>query len=71
MPLVKIDLVPGLLKGDKEAQYKKIAQSVTDSLVENLNVPKEVVHVMIREFDTNRYAIGGKMFSDQSKQGES
>lgn len=65
MPIVNIDIVPELMQGDKETQYKEIVSSVTKALAESIKAPQETVHVMIREVSVNRYAVAGKMLSNK------
>jgi 4-oxalocrotonate tautomerase len=59
MPMVQITTVAG-----KTAEQKrKIAQRVTDALVEEAGVPREAVIVAFYDLPREDYAIGGTPFS--------
>lgn len=66
MPIVNLDIVPELMNGDREAQYQKIAQGITDTIVASTGAPAESVHVLINEVSSAKYSVAGTMLSEQS-----
>jgi 4-oxalocrotonate tautomerase len=61
MPLVQITL----LKGRTAEQKRKIAQRVTDALVEEAKTNREGIVVTFVDVDTDSYARGGVLMSDK------
>lgn len=55
MPIVSIELIEGRTQEQKEGLIK----DVTEAVAKNANVPKERVHVIIREMKHGNYAVGG------------
>jgi 4-oxalocrotonate tautomerase len=60
MPEIQIDM----LKGRTPAQIKKVVENITKVMVEDANAKPEAVHIVIREFEADHYALGGKLKSD-------
>ncbi len=52
MPIVHLDIVPELKNGDREPQYQKIAQGITEAIVSSTGAPAESVHVLIHEISS-------------------
>ncbi|MFD1466206.1 2-hydroxymuconate tautomerase [Lapidilactobacillus mulanensis] len=61
MPLVHVELVAGRT----QEQLKSLVKDVTDAVVKNTGAPAEHVHVILNEMQTNRYAVGGVLKSDE------
>jgi 4-oxalocrotonate tautomerase len=62
MPLVQITM----LQGRAADQKRKIAKRITDALVEEAGVRREVVVVAFHEVSKESYASGGELMSDKS-----
>ncbi len=63
MPLIQITL----LKGRTTEQKRRIAERVTDVLVEEANTNREGVVVTFFDVDTDSYARGGVLMLDKGK----
>lgn len=61
MPLVHIELIAGR----SEEQLKNLVKDVTNAVTKNTGAPAEHVHVVLNEMQTNRYAVGGVLKSDE------
>ncbi|KJY61755.1 4-oxalocrotonate tautomerase [Bombilactobacillus mellifer] len=61
MPLVHIEL----LEGRKPEQLKQLVQDVTAAITKNTGAPAEHVHIVLNEMQTDHYAVGGVLKSDQ------
>ncbi len=61
MPLIQITL----LKGRSTAQKRRIAERVTDVLVEEANTNREGVVVTFVDVETDSYARGGVLMVDK------
>jgi 4-oxalocrotonate tautomerase len=61
MPLIQITL----LKGRTTEQKRRIAQRMTDVLVEEAKTPKEGVVVTFVDVDKDSYARGGELMLDK------
>ncbi|MCP0888097.1 4-oxalocrotonate tautomerase [Ligilactobacillus sp. WILCCON 0076] len=61
MPLVHIELIAGR----SEEQLKDLVKDVTNAVTKNTGAPAEHVHVVLNEMQTNRYAVGGVLKSDE------
>jgi len=61
MPLVTIDL----WEGRSVEQKRKLAQALTEAVVNTLGINERVVWVIMREEPRTNWAIGGKLCSDQ------
>ncbi len=63
MPLIQITL----LKGRTSEQKRRIAERVTDVLVEEAKTNREGVVVTFIDVDTDSYARGGVLMRDKQK----
>ena len=63
MPVIQITL----LKGRTTEQKRRIAQRVTDALVEEGKTKREAVVVTFLDVDTESYARNGVLICDQRK----
>ncbi|HIW90413.1 MAG TPA: tautomerase family protein [Candidatus Corynebacterium avicola] len=61
MPIVNLSIVPELMEGDRDAQYRQISAGITDAIVTSTGAPAESVHVLISEVSDERYAVGGTL----------
>lgn len=61
MPIVQITLA----EGRTQEQKKRMAEKVTDVLVQELNTPPESITVLIYELGRDHIAKSGKLLSDQ------
>ncbi|MER7558790.1 2-hydroxymuconate tautomerase [Nocardioides sp. NPDC126508] len=68
MPIVNLDIVPELMRGDRDKQYQQIAEGITEAIVASTGAPSESVHVLINEVSYARYAVGGVMLHNKSDQ---
>ncbi len=66
MPIVNLDIVPELMRGDRDEQYQQIAEGITQAIVASTGAPSESVHVLINEVSYARYAVGGVMLHNGS-----
>lgn len=55
MPIVEINMIEGR-PADKK---RKLIASVTDAVVETLDVPRETVRVLIREVPAENWGVAG------------
>jgi 4-oxalocrotonate tautomerase len=62
MPLVQITM----LAGRTAEQKRKIAQRVTDALVEEAGAKREGIIVAFHEVSKESYASGGELMADKS-----
>ncbi len=65
MPVVKIDLLEGKTKEEKE----KLAMSIVKAFQEN-SIPKERVTVIFQDNPVENWVVGGEMLSEKIKQGK-
>jgi 4-oxalocrotonate tautomerase len=63
MPLVQITM----LTGRTTEQKRKLAQRITDALVEEAGAPREAIVVTFHEVPKESYASGGLLVSDKGK----
>ncbi|MDO1605451.1 2-hydroxymuconate tautomerase [Lactobacillus sp. YT155] len=61
MPIVHIDLV----EGRSDDQLKKMVQDVTNAISQDVDVPKERIHIIINEMKKNNYSVGGILKSEE------
>lgn len=61
MPFITIEL----LEGRSEEQIKAMVDEVTTAVSKNAEAPKENIHVFVKELKKERYAVGGKLKSEQ------
>jgi len=61
MPFITIELV----EGRTEEQLKAMVTEVTEVVSKTTNAPKENIHVFIEELKKNRYAVNGKLKSEE------
>jgi 4-oxalocrotonate tautomerase len=59
MPVITIDMWEGRTSEEKE----KMIKNITETLSESMNIPKEVIHVIIKESPMENWGIGGKQAS--------
>jgi 4-oxalocrotonate tautomerase len=63
MPLVQITM----LTGRTADQKRKLAQRITDAMVEEAGARKEAVVVVFHEVSKESYASGGVLMADKDK----
>jgi 4-oxalocrotonate tautomerase len=63
MPLVQITM----LQGRSVDQKRKIAQRITDTIVEEAGARREAIVVTFLEVSKESYASGGELLVDKSK----
>ena len=63
MPLVEITM----LAGRTTEQKRKLAQRITDAMVEESNARREAVVIAFHEVSKESYASGGVLMADKSK----
>jgi 4-oxalocrotonate tautomerase len=63
MPLVQITM----LEGRSAEQKRKLAQRVTDALVEEAGARREAIVVAFHEVSKESYASGGVLMADKGK----
>ena len=63
MPLVQITM----LSGRTTEQKRKLAERITDALVEEAGARREAVVVAFHEVSRESYASGGVLLADQSR----
>ncbi|MDR0899236.1 MAG: 2-hydroxymuconate tautomerase family protein [Lactobacillaceae bacterium] len=60
MPEIQIDM----LEGRTPEQIKAVVKNITDVMVKDAGAKPEAVHIVIREFKADHYALGGKLKSE-------
>ena len=63
MPLVEITM----LAGRTTEQKRKLAQRITDAMVEESNARREAVVIAFHEVSKESYASGGVLMADKGK----
>ncbi|PYX98429.1 MAG: 4-oxalocrotonate tautomerase [Acidobacteria bacterium] len=63
MPLVQITM----LEGRSAEQKRKLAQRITDALVEEAGARREAIVVAFHEVSKESYASGGVLMADKGK----
>jgi len=63
MPLVEITM----LTGRTTEQKRKLAQRITDAMVEESNARREAVVIAFHEVSKESYASGGVLMADKGK----
>jgi len=63
MPLVQITM----LTGRTADQKRKLAQRITDAMVEEAGARREAIVVAFHEVSTESYASGGVLIADKGK----
>ncbi len=63
MPVVQITM----LQGRTADQKRKIAQRITDALVEEAGARREAIVVTFNELSKESYASGGELMMDKTK----
>jgi 4-oxalocrotonate tautomerase len=63
MPLVQVTM----LSGRTVEQKRKVAQRITDVMVEEAGAPREGVVVTFQELSRENYASGGVLVADKGK----
>ena len=63
MPFVSVKM----LQGRTEQQKKDLVKAMTDALVEICGTPKESTMVVIEEFESDHWAVGGIMVSERQR----
>lgn len=65
MPIVNLDIIPELMRGDRDRQYELIAAGITEAIVSSTGAPADSVHVLIHEVSHDRYAVAGELLRDR------
>ncbi|MEG8034477.1 4-oxalocrotonate tautomerase family enzyme [Curtobacterium sp. PhB130] len=65
MPIIHVDIVPELMRGDRQVQYKTMAAGITDAFVASTGAPVESVHVLITEVSDTKYSVGGVLLHEK------
>jgi len=63
MPVITVDM----FEGRTIEQKKKLVEGIT-SVVANMGVPADHVHIIIRDIPKHNWATGGKLASEESRQ---
>ena len=63
MPFVSVKM----LRGRSEQQKRELVKAMTDALVEICGAPKESTMVVIEEFESDHWAVGGKLVSERQR----
>lgn len=63
MPIVSIKIA----KGRTLDQKRRLARSVTDAIAESINVPPEKIWIQIDEFETENFAVDGRLMADRDQ----
>jgi 4-oxalocrotonate tautomerase len=63
MPIVEINLI----EGRPPEKKRSLIASVTDAVVETLDVPRETVRVLIREVPPENWGVAGRPKSDSPR----
>lgn len=63
MPLIQVTM----LQGRSADQKRKLAQRITDAIVEEAGARREAVIVAFHEVSTESYASGGVLMADKPK----
>jgi 4-oxalocrotonate tautomerase len=61
MPILRVSLWQGRSKDEKA----KLAQALTDTMVETAGVPPEAVTIMIEELPKENWATGGQLHTEK------
>lgn len=61
MPFVTIELI----EGRTEEQLKAMVAEVTEVVSRTTRAPKENIHVFVEELKKDRYAVNGKLKSEE------
>jgi len=61
MPKITIDMLPGRTVEQK----RKLAERITEVMMETVNVRKEAVHIVIHENPKENVALGGQLLLDR------
>lgn len=61
MPFVTIELI----EGRTEEQLKAMVAEVTEVVSKTTHAPKENIHVFVEELKKERYAVNGKLKSEE------
>jgi len=62
MPIITIKIA----KGRSIEQKRKLVNSVTNTIVTELNIEKELITVLIDEYDRENWSTAGILHSDKS-----
>lgn len=63
MPIIQVEM----FKGRTLEQKREMVRKVTAAITETLNCPKEAVHIIIREMETEHFAKAGILYADKNK----
>lgn len=61
MPIIQFNL----LEGRSDEQKKRLAEKVTDAVIEALDVPRETVRILIHEMGPYDFSVGGVTTADR------
>lgn len=62
MPVIQINL----MQGRTNEQKKRLAEKVTDAVIEALGVPRETVRILIHEMGPYDFAVGGVPMAERN-----
>lgn len=63
MPFVSIKIA----KGRTLEQKRRLARSVTDAIAESISIPPEKIWIQIDEFETENFAVNGRLMADRDR----
>ena len=63
MPFVSVKM----LRGRSAQQKKELVKAMTDAMVEICGAPAEGTMVVIEEFESDQWAVGGTMVSERQR----
>lgn len=63
MPFVSIKIA----KGRSLEQKRSLARSVTDAIAESIGIPPEKIWIQIDEFETENFAVNGRLMADRDR----
>ena len=61
MPFIEVKM----LSGRSDDQKKKLAAAITDAIVEICQSPRDGTMVVIEEYESDHWAVGGQMVSER------
>jgi 4-oxalocrotonate tautomerase len=61
MPIIQVNL----LEGRTVEQKRRLAEKVTDAVIEALGAPRETVRILIHEMGPHDFSVGGVMAAER------